>query len=413
MAFPNAFFTKLAPASFAGGGADDTSRQVFFREKEALKAVPGSSITRSGDGLAAFAAGDVITSAGTGANGVNDNAWYVWRSPDGWEVCKQVTQGTGTGTATTFNTTYVVSGAAGFTGGAAAVRATATDEGIIATNVAYATFANGQTTRRSHWGYVEHVSPYRFLFMLCADDSGQVGYNQTKPWGGWMADSWLQYGLATDDAPLRMHFIQQNSVAQTFSASNNGWLMGAYADAAAPVTSANFRILSIDNVAPIGTTSVIAFDAGGFRTQPFRVRVTVGTNFVLPPPSILQLKDFTETASSQAQGGRLLTTPTQMGGDGVAPSADAIANDMLVYPWDNTNPYSSAVPSQTGRIYPMAPIDGADTFMQYALRYRMRAIDTTLVQTVYWYATSPDPNGTQYTGPGPLTDIVVADILGD
>lgn len=37
---------------------------------------------------------------------------------------------------------------------------------------------------------------------------------------------------------------------------------------------------------------------------------------------------------------------------------------------------------------------------------KMRGFDTTLGQTVFWYAFNVDPNGLQYTGAGPLTDVV-------
>jgi hypothetical protein len=42
--------------------------------------------------------------------------------------------------------------------------------------------------------------------------------------------------------------------------------------------------------------------------------------------------------------------------------------------------------------------------------YRMRATDTTLVQVVYWNATSIDDTGSQYGGPGPLINIVVQNV---
>ena len=44
--------------------------------------------------------------------------------------------------------------------------------------------------------------------------------------------------------------------------------------------------------------------------------------------------------------------------------------------------------------------------------YRMRANDTTLLRVVYWTTSFVDSTGAGYTGPGPLTDIVVANIIG-
>lgn len=44
--------------------------------------------------------------------------------------------------------------------------------------------------------------------------------------------------------------------------------------------------------------------------------------------------------------------------------------------------------------------------------YRMRAKDTTLSRYVFWTTTEIDDTGAEYTGPGPLLDIVVQDVLG-
>lgn len=44
--------------------------------------------------------------------------------------------------------------------------------------------------------------------------------------------------------------------------------------------------------------------------------------------------------------------------------------------------------------------------------YRMRANDATLARVVYWTTGFVDATGAAYTGPGPLTDIVVSNIIG-
>lgn len=46
------------------------------------------------------------------------------------------------------------------------------------------------------------------------------------------------------------------------------------------------------------------------------------------------------------------------------------------------------------------------------VRYRMRARDTTLNRTVYWFSEVIDGEGNDYEGPGPLTDIVVSELTG-
>lgn len=47
------------------------------------------------------------------------------------------------------------------------------------------------------------------------------------------------------------------------------------------------------------------------------------------------------------------------------------------------------------------------TNMVNGIVYRMKATDTGLSRVVYWYSIGIDGSGVQYTGTGPLTDIVV------
>ena len=42
-----------------------------------------------------------------------------------------------------------------------------------------------------------------------------------------------------------------------------------------------------------------------------------------------------------------------------------------------------------------------------SLEYRMRAIDGTLSSFVYWTSDTIDNTGTDYGGPGPISDVVV------
>jgi len=44
--------------------------------------------------------------------------------------------------------------------------------------------------------------------------------------------------------------------------------------------------------------------------------------------------------------------------------------------------------------------------------YTMRGYDETLAQLVYWFTTDIDNDASAYTGPGPVTDIVVHAIKG-
>jgi hypothetical protein len=46
-----------------------------------------------------------------------------------------------------------------------------------------------------------------------------------------------------------------------------------------------------------------------------------------------------------------------------------------------------------------------------SIKYRMRAFDTFLGGYVFWTASDVDSDGSDYAGPGPLTDIVVQAVL--
>jgi hypothetical protein len=43
--------------------------------------------------------------------------------------------------------------------------------------------------------------------------------------------------------------------------------------------------------------------------------------------------------------------------------------------------------------------------------YRMRGYDSTETRTVYWDATTIDAAGAEYTGPGPLANVVVSIVI--
>jgi hypothetical protein len=47
------------------------------------------------------------------------------------------------------------------------------------------------------------------------------------------------------------------------------------------------------------------------------------------------------------------------------------------------------------------------------LKYRMRARDTSLSAYVYWTSLIVDSGGSGYSGPGPLIDIVVSNVITD
>jgi hypothetical protein len=59
-----------------------------------------------------------------------------------------------------------------------------------------------------------------------------------------------------------------------------------------------------------------------------------------------------------------------------------------------------------------AAISGSAIGSGGALVYRMRGYDGTLGYSVYWISVSIDTSGAQYTGPGPLSNIVVYNVIG-
>lgn len=138
--------------------------------KSASPSGPGWTVTRSGDGLAAFSStGDVITSSGTGANGIgNTNSWFVLQSPNG---SRQILWQRGTA-----NSSWVILYSKGslFTGGTASSRATATDAAVVLGSTTDPSTAAGSThfsttTKIVHYG-ADDTDGYSFYY---------AGYHQT------------------------------------------------------------------------------------------------------------------------------------------------------------------------------------------------------------------------------------------
>jgi len=75
-------------------------------------------------------------------------------------------------------------------------------------------------------------------------------------------------------------------------------------------------------------------------------------------------------------------------GETVVGSAAPLAADAV---YTNIRPETATAPSGVG--------------------YRMRGFDTTLGRQVYWLSPVIDTPGSDYTGPGPLTGIVVSDVV--
>jgi hypothetical protein len=67
------------------------------------------------------------------------------------------------------------------------------------------------------------------------------------------------------------------------------------------------------------------------------------------------------------------------------------------------SPVSIAAP----KLHVYAPVSVPKIAGAAPVFYRLRAYDTTLATTVYWNSTALDTS--EYTGPGPLTNLVLLD----
>lgn len=126
-----------------------TGGAAMFLLHNFLRDLMGFTIAISGDGLSAFNSSgtSVITSGGSGANGMNNtDAHFTARDPaSGWEWCVQRN-------ASSIDWEIVVSALDGFTGGSATARPTATDQqtlfnsSILDADGAYRVHIVGNTT---------------------------------------------------------------------------------------------------------------------------------------------------------------------------------------------------------------------------------------------------------------------------
>ena len=318
MGFPNENFSVLSAVQFPDPGGDG-SRRVFFREKEFLVA-NGWTITASGDGLAAFSAvGDVILSDATGANGVNDNAWYAAQNGDGRSIMRKINSNTGTNavSASQFDLRY--SAAAGFNvGGSASVPSTATDGGAVVTNVGSG-IANNSLNIHRHFGFAENVSPYRFFFAIVEDfgASNDCIY-------GWGRDLWRASTYPEDAAPDRSIMI----FGGIGGFPDNAWNCHGYTDNAAPATSANYEEFDLDPGIPLGV-GTITWDGTSLASYEVQMKLAVGTDRPNPPLRMFLFRGRNETDNES----RLLEDPVEFGGTpGVF--GDSLGLTNIIVPWD-------------------------------------------------------------------------------
>jgi len=166
-----------------------TGSEAIFLWKQFMKSI-GWTVTRSGDTFSFSGSGDVITHGGIGAGGMNNTfAWFVLQAPTGTKQL-QLQRNV---TSLEWNVSYSFS--AGFTGGAAAARASATDQKTINNGggVGTPTLFTTDGTYRLHM-MADDASPYGF-------------YSVGIPCGGglpthiWMMDPMLE-SVSGDADPL-------------------------------------------------------------------------------------------------------------------------------------------------------------------------------------------------------------------
>lgn len=81
--------------------------------------------------------------------------------------------------------------------------------------------------------------------------------------------------------------------------------------------------------------------------------------------------------------------------------------DIGIFSGDTPSPPFKDTAIREGSLFNIEPASiGGMTLI-----YRMSGIDGTLGYTVYWFADQIDATGTQYVGPGPLTDICLTRVL--
>lgn len=77
-------------------------------------------------------------------------------------------------------------------------------------------------------------------------------------------------------------------------------------------------------------------------------------------------------------------------------------------PYDLPDEPTSTLSPKDGKAFSSVPIPLSGG----APICRMRGYDTTLARLVFWWSETIDPDGNSYSGPGPLTDVVLFNLLG-
>lgn len=360
----------------------------------------GWTVAASGDGLAAFDPnGSVFLSAGAGANGFNnDLAWIIFRDGDGVaEVCWQIT------TAASDGLRLKYSPSAGFTGGTpgAGEVPSAADEVIIKGGGSDGAPTGGgamnDTPSASDllFGAIESRWPWRY-WLLCIDDSS---------------------------APGNTFFFFPRDYAFGLPEDLDPYWWGRSRQSTTPDVEPAYQAIQIDSITQnafsVEATITLAGDIN-------RMEIPRGISGTDVPPSPLSSAD---TIIAPALIGRADPQGAPSGFKGylssqlrllVEPPAGAIRTNLLTV--DSLRDYIQvqdfALPWNGKQLNNISFVPGtftADWFIPdggaLVDRYLMRAFDDTLAELVYWGSTQIDLAGSDYLGPGPLSDVIVDRIL--
>jgi hypothetical protein len=375
--------TLVTPApTFADG---------LWKAKQHLVA-NGYSVIGSGDGLAAYSAvGDVLASAAD----INDRAWFRLAHPDGQRetMIQAVT------VAWPPKARIKYSYSAGFTGGSPSANRTpsATDEEMVkwgggsdASPIGQGWWHfEGYNAGDYLWGAVETEAPYRFWFRsVPASAPASGGFC-------WIWDKVSVPAGFTDDDPYVWVMVNDNVsdvlayVGSTRVYGDGPNAYGFYNKGGANEDWTNFANCLNYNSAYLGA------DPTG--------------DYTLIPTDFTRRIDYAPTYASKGYSSMLLRVGQLDDATCVHLDVDGDARGWIkcmgyALPWDGSQiSQPSAYGDAIGRVYlPDLLVEGGTQES-----YLMRGFDTTLGQTVYWSASQPDPTGTHYTGPGPVTSIVL------
>lgn len=287
----------------------------------------GCTVTKSGDGLAAFSnSGNVLTSGGTGAGGLgNARAWFVVAWGDGEEWCIQ------RGATADQYWRIKVARASSFTGGApsATLVPTAPDEVLLANNVGGTDASPGGLilfqTNGSYYlsAGIDTASPRR-MWVECYAVAGSA-------LNTWLWRDVLVPTEATDADPYVRGIAWSSGLSVTTimnatsgDATSTPYYMG-FVPSATPTTVVHmpFSQPSVNNQPFYGNSGTLSISGSDpLAVLRYQRQAAQGAPLLIKGDSTL----FAICGPTRANGDRFT----------VASANDRVAFSMITTPWDNT-----------------------------------------------------------------------------